>query len=193
MKTKHFLLSTALLFMLNCCDTGNDNPEIIIEPPEVSMVFAYMIDYTTNEFLGGYKLVLPLSIDSLRPVCEYDPPGDFGSVAWYDRNTDAKLFAGTIVWMGKGDVTFPEKTDPPASFVKLGFPSKTPRFISLYHDEYDEMINLEVDYPSIWNAIKYFQDTSWVSDHTPAYVYLYRPSVGAGNPEDWYWIVFLKY
>jgi len=27
---------------------------------------------------------------------------------------------------------------------------------------------------------------------TPVKLFLYTPSVGAGNPEDWDWIIFLK-
>jgi hypothetical protein len=127
------------------------------------------------------------------PVCEYHSPGDFGDVAWYDKATDTRLFAGTIIWMGKGKRTFPEKTDSPDSFTKLNFPSKTPQFIRLYHDEYDKTAYPEVDYPPVWDAIKYLQDTSWITDSTPAYIYLYRPSVGEGDPKDWYWIIFLKY
>jgi hypothetical protein len=192
MRTKYVLLSAGLLFMLNCCDMEEPSNKVIC-PPDVSLVFTYMIDYTSNKFLGGYKLVLPYKIDSLKPVCEYNSPGDFGDVAWYDEATDTKLFAGTIVWMGKGKCTFPEKIDSPASFVKLDFSSETPRFMPLYHDEYDRKAHSEVDYLPIWDAIKDLQDTSWVSDSTPAYVYLYCPSVGAGDPKDWHWIVFLKY
>ncbi|MDR0757139.1 MAG: hypothetical protein LBF85_04755 [Tannerella sp.] len=171
----------------------DESSDKVICPPDTSMVFTCMIDYTTNRFLGGYKLTLPHYIDSLKPVCEYRSPGDFGDVAWYDKATDTELFAGTIIWMGKGACTFPEKIDPPSSFVTLDFPSETPRFISLYHDEYDKTAYPDVDYRTIWDAVKDLQFTSWVSDSTPAYIYLYRPSVGAGDPKDWYWIVFLKY
>jgi hypothetical protein len=195
MRTKHFLFLPSILFILNCCDIedSTNKGELVVCPPDASMVFTYMIDYTTNRFLGGYKVTLPLYIDSLMPVCEYNSPGDSGDVTWYDKTTNTRLFAGTIIWMGKGERTFPEKIDSPGSFTKLDFSSKNPQFISLYHDDYDKIANPEVDYPPMWNAIKDLQDISWCSDSTPAYIYFYRPSVGVGDPKDWYWIVFLKY
>ncbi|MDR0698018.1 MAG: hypothetical protein LBG28_02185 [Tannerella sp.] len=192
MRTKHFLFSIGILFILNCCDMDEASNKVVC-PNDASMVFTYMIDYTTNRFLGGYKVTLPHYIDSLMPVCEYNSPGDFGDVTWYDKTTNTRLFAGTIIGMGKGERTFPEKNDSPDSYTKLDFSSKKPQFISLYHDKYDNMANPEVDYLPIWNAIKDLQDTSWSTDSTPAYIYLYRPSVGVGDPKDWYWIVFMKY
>ncbi|MDR1097921.1 MAG: hypothetical protein LBL57_07305 [Tannerella sp.] len=193
MRTKLFLFSTAMLFMLNGCNDAMENSNIAVCPLANNMVFTCMVDYTTNRFSGGYTLILPRPVDSLKPVCEYHSPGDFGDVTWYDKETGAKLFAGTIVWMGKGERTFPEKTEPPSSFVSLDFSSKTPHLMPLYHDEFDEMMPPEVNYRSVWDAIKNLQNTSWVSSDTPAYIYLYRPSVGAGDPKDWYWIVFLQY
>lgn len=185
-----------VLFVLLGCD-NSEGPEVIICPGETSMVFALTVDYITNEFLGGYTVDMPfpdytLSGHSLTMTCEYKAPGDFGSVKWYDKQSMKELFAGTIIWMGKGERTFPEKISPPSSFPKLDITTVMPPMTTLLHDEFVE-VDEDIDYTAVWKAVSNLQCVSWMSDSTPAYIYLYAPSVGIGDPKDWYWVIFLKY
>ena len=180
-----------VLFVLFGCD-NSEGPEVVICPLETPMVFALTVDYTTNEFLGGYTVDMPVLQESLTMACEYKAPGDFGSVKWYDKQSQTELFAGTIIWMGKGERTFPEKISPPSSFPKLDIITAMPSMTTLLHDESVE-VDEDIDYTTVWKAIANLQCVSWVSDSTPAYIYLYRPSVGVGDPKDWYWVIFLKY
>ena len=180
-----------VLFVLLGCD-NSEGPEMVICPPETSMVFALTVDYTTNEFLGGYTVDMPISQSTLKMACEYKAPGDFGSVKWYDKQSNKELFAGTIIWMGKGERTFPEKISPPASFPKLKITTAMPSMTTLSHGEFDQT-DIEVDYTPVWNAIANLQCVSWISELTPAYIYLYQPSVGVGDPKDAYWVIFLKH
>lgn len=181
----------ALFAFLGCDNDNSKEPDIIICPIESTMVFALTVDYTTNEFLGGYTVDTPISGHTLTMACEYESPGDFGSVRWYDEQSGNDLFAGTIVWMGKGERTFPKKAYPPASFPKL---DKTTAIspVALLHSEFDGSDN-DADYALVWKAVANLQCVSWADSSTPAYFYLYRPSVGEGNPADWYWVIFLKY
>lgn len=184
------LLSVFALFCLISCD---NDPGYTICPEESSSVYTLTVDYTTNEFLGGSFVTLPQYTDSLELVCEYDSPSDFGDVTWIDAKTNTKLFAGTIVWMGKGKQTFPEKMNTPSSYIKLDHSTQSPAFVPIYHDNYQSDNSIEVDYYAIWKSIDSLQVASWVDSSTPAYIYLYQPSVGTGDPADWYWVIFLKF
>ena len=189
MKIQPFLYFAFLLCLFGCEDETDGR---IIVCPTADVVFTLAVDYTTNDFLGGYEVALPQRIDSLQLTCDYNSPSDFGDVTWSDMTTDTKLFAGTIIWMGKGVQTFPEKTEAPASYTKIENPTNQPQFIPIYHENYQSN-DIDTDYRTIWKAVESLQVVSWLSPSTPAYIYLYQPSVGAGDPADWYWIIFLKY
>ncbi|MDR2918593.1 MAG: hypothetical protein LBV72_04410 [Tannerella sp.] len=188
MKTKIFCCIITVLSFVGC---SNNDLAPTICPNDESRIFTFAVDYTTNKFLGGYQVLLPQYIDTFEMICEYNSPGDFGDVAWFDKTTGSKLFAGTIIWMGKGERTFPEKIQSPSSFEKLKTPISMPAFIPLYHSEYH--VDTGTDYQSTWDAIKYLQEVSWLTSSSQAYIYLYQPSVGVGDPADWYWLIFLKY
>lgn len=190
MKTKIFFYAMVLFSAISC--SNNDDLAVpIICPGDETCIFTFAVDYTTNKFLGGYQVILPQPVDTLEMMCEYNSPGDFGDVAWFEKTTGTKLFSGTIIWAGKGERTFPEQITPPSSYLKLEKPSPTPEFIPLYH--YEEHPGFGTDYKNMWGAIKNLQQVSWLTSSSQAYVYLYQPSVGAGNPADWYWLIFLKY
>ncbi|NDV83933.1 hypothetical protein [Bacteroides sp. 51] len=152
------------------------------------MVYAFTVDYTTNEFLGGYTVPFPAGSKSLKMAYDYKSPGDFGSVRWYDELSGTDLFAGTIVWMGTGKRTFPENISPASDFAKVDKPAVMPSVYPLYHG--DALAEYK-DYAPIWKAIANLQAVSWVEETTPTYAYLYAPSVGEGDPKEWYWVFFL--
>ncbi len=194
-KLNIFLAALLLLVGLNACDDNiDDGSGLIICPEGVQMVQAFAVDYTTNKFLGGYDVILPGNHDDLfELVSDFNPPGDFGNITWYDKATEKKVFAGTIIWMGKGEQTFPEKLNPASSFVKLQIKTKMPELIPIYNQkEYEE--SEPIDYNPIWSSISSLQSVSWLTeDSNPVYIYLYAPSVGIGDPKDWYWIIFMRY
>ena len=199
MKIKHLFCLVGLLGLSACFSLDKDSgmPEIVVCPASSNLIFAFTVDYTTSDLLGSYVVELPPGFDSLEWACKYNSPGDFGDVCWYDKGTGTELFAGTIIWMGKGKRTFPEEITPPSSSVKLEIKTEMPKFIPIYHDEYDEqnkdILYKDVDYEAIWASLEHLQNVSWLRPSDPAYIYLYRPSVGVGDPKDWYWVIFLKY
>lgn len=185
---KRLVYLFSLLLLLSC--DSSDNPKIVVCPPDgASMVVVLTVDYTTNDFTGGYTVAMPGN--TLEMACDYKSPGDFGSVAWYNKADETQLFAGTIVWMGVGEQTFPEKTLPPTAFGKQDVAKEMPEIIPLFHDEFDVRDD-DFDYTPIWKAVENLQCVNRAEVSTPVYVYLYRPSVGVGNPADWYWVIFLK-
>lgn len=184
-------ISFFTLFLLLSCGNSDADPGRVAYP-DSSGVLAFMVDYTTTDFLGGYMVDVPQSDSPMEMSCDYVSPSDFGSVVWRDKATDINLFSGTIVWRGKGQRTFPKDMYSPSLFRKSGSVADMPVFTHLLHDVYD-VSDKEVDYASIWKSIEDLENTSWVNPETPACIYLYRPSVGEGNPQEWYWVIFLRY
>jgi hypothetical protein len=174
------------------CNMDEREPEFVVCPPGYPSVFVLTVDYATHAFLGGYIVGLSGVEQRFEPVCEYQSPGDFGSIAWRDGATGTELFAGTIVWMGKGKRTFPEAIYPPDAFPRLNVVTAMPQMIRISPEAAEPGAG-DVDYTSVWKALESLQCVSWIQATTPAYIYLYAPSVGAGDPADWYWVVFLKY
>lgn len=56
-------------------------------------------------------------------------------------------------------------------------------------------IEMEPDYEYVWGAVQTVAKAHEYLYSNPEQVvkmFLYTPSVGCGNPEDWYWVIFLK-
>ena len=189
MKPAHYLLLAFTLFICGC----SAKDEIMIEPIDENIIFVFNVDYTTNNFLGGYNIKLPAYKESFTPVCRYKSPSDFGSVEWSDEETGTILFSGTTIWMGKGERTFPEKIEAPDSYKKIDYITGLPEITTLYHADFDLQNSQDIDYKPVWNSIRSLQSASWITNKTYVYAYLYRPSVGVGDPKDWYWIIFAVY
>lgn len=185
MKKLTCLLCLFCLFCSMRCE--NDQIE-----GDVSVITVLTVDYTTNEFLGGYIVPLDRVFEdkSLDLVCEYKAPSDFGSIDWYDKQSGKHLFGGSIIWMGKGERTYPKTILPASAFPRMAI-STIPTFVPLFHDEYDKLT--ETDYLSVWNAVSNLQCVGTPLGDTPFYIYLYRPSTSVGDPKDWYWVTFMKH
>lgn len=180
MEIKRLFCFVALFCFMGCNTVDHENKKGVL---------VFTVDYTTNKFLGGYDVLLSQSVETIQMEYEYNMAGDFGDVTWFEKTTGTKLFSGTIVWMGTGKQTFPEEVSPSSSFEKLSEPAAMPSFTPLSHSPNNAET---IDYEKIWEPIKYLQKASWVTSETKGYVYLYMPSVGEGNPANWYWVVFLE-
>ncbi len=198
-KKGYFVIALLLLSGLQGCDMNDyERPELIICPEVSEMIMAFAVDYTTNKFLHGFMQPLPGQVDSFALVADYKSPGDFGSITWTEKNTGKKIFSGTIIWMGKGEQTFPEGPNNKAASYEVGEkPVDMPPLIRLTNgSEWDRPDADKPDYTSVWSAISsrtaVNQCIAW-NPKAPVYIYLYQPSVGVGNPADWYWLVFMHY
>lgn len=191
MKLVNLFLASVCLLFIGC--EASDEPEIVVCPIAENQILVLAVDYTTHDFKGGYVVGLPTLTSGFEMVAEYNSPGDFGDITWYEKSTETKLFAGTIIWMGKGEQTFPEEMISPTSFAKVDNAVEMPALIFLSPSEYIKE-DPETDYKPIWEAVSNLQFISWLPDSKePVYIYLYQPSVGVGDPADWYWLIFMKY
>jgi len=188
MKTKIlFLFLIAILFGCN-----SDNVGIDTETDAPNQILMLKVDYTTNAFEGGTVLGFSKPTDNFTITNEYVSPGDFGSVKLTYKELNQKLFEGTIVWMGLGKMTFPEKLEPASSFKHAG--TYDLRYPNGYEDVFNHD-NGELDYEKAWLSVQSLEKTREFLTANPtqkAKMFLYTPSVGVGDPKDWYWVIYLK-
>lgn len=186
MKIKILFLSLiAISFGCN-----SDNMDIHTDAP--NQILMLKVDYTTNTFEGGAIFGFSKPTDNFTITNEYVSPGDFGSVKLIYKELNQILFAGTIHWMGLGKMTFPEKLEPANSFKHAG------TYDLRYPNGYDDVFNpdnRELDYEKAWLSVQSLEKTREFLAANPtqkAKMFLYTPSVGAGDPKDWYWVIYLK-
>jgi hypothetical protein len=180
MKKIAILLSLVFLLIVAC------------KKEEHSKVLMLTVDYTTNTFTGGKELGFSEKSETFTITHEYAPPGDFGHIKLFYGEINEMLFYGTIHWMGLGKMEFPQKildanqfkaaTSDDYVIPKNGF------------EEVFRQLEPTFDYELIWSKVEHLVKVREYLRSNPEQVvkmFLYTPSVGEGNPEDWYWIVFL--
>ena len=180
------------LFLFASCD--NIEPELVVCPdPESTNVLMLVSDYTTNTFEGGKAFQFEDSPKEFTLKTEYKEPGDFGYIKLYYSEINQLLFHGEIIWMGSGKILFPEKLTPAKDFEfvttkdlvspKNGF--------ECIHRAIDQTVEMGQVWKSVQGLVKARAYLSANPEQKVKY-FLYTPSVGVGNPEEWKWVFFLK-
>ncbi|KUK78350.1 MAG: hypothetical protein XD92_0370 [Proteiniphilum acetatigenes] len=180
-----FLLFIGLL--LGC---NSENVFVDDTPGQVLML---KVDYTTNRFEGGTEFHFSRSTDDFTIENEYKEPGDFGNVKLRYKELNEPLFEGTIHWMGLGEMLFPEKLEPARNFDRL-VTEDIVYPVNGFEDVFNPL-NLDLEYDAAWFAVQNLVKAREYLRANPAQkvkLFLYTPSVGEGNPEDWDWIIYLK-
>lgn len=164
-----------------------------IDESGVSKVLVLKVDYLTNKFEGGTELTFTKSSPNFNIQPIYISPGDFGNISMIYQDINELLFDGSIVWMGEGNIKYPRNFIPANLFNRvltsdIVFPKQG--FENLFNPD-----NTNYDYSQIWISVQSLvkvREYLSSNPNTPVKLFLYTPSVGAGNPEDWDWIIFLK-
>ncbi|OYQ47455.1 hypothetical protein CHU92_01025 [Flavobacterium cyanobacteriorum] len=159
-------------------------------------VMLLKVDYETNVFEGGVELEFP-EADTFTISYDYNAPSDFGDITLYYQETGQPLFMGSIIWMGTGFMAFPCFIDAPEQFNKGSVPLQMPAISTFEKVMYDEFAIYpdQINYQAIWNSIDDLQLVRNYRQSNPGAkinLFLYTPSVGIGNPEEWDWYVILK-
>ena len=184
MKRAAILLSLVAFLVVSC------EPE---EPqPQNSTVLMLTVDFTTNTFLGGKELAFSQSSNTFTITNEFVDPCDFGHIKLFYSEINELLFFGTIHWMGCGEMIFPQNLLTANQFQavltedyvipKNGFEDIFPLF------------ETTSDYELIWGSVQSLVKAREYLSSNPEQIvkmFLYTPSVGVGNPEEWYWVIFL--
>ena len=187
MKKIAFFLSLVALLSVSC-----DNDEQDKQDSYVSSVLMLTVDYTTNTFTGGKELLFSKKSENFTISYEYAPPGDFGHIKLFYEEINEMLFYGTIIWMGLGRMEFPQ------NFLNANkFETVTTKDYVIPKNDFEDVFpqfETTFDYELIWNKVERLVKVREYLRSNPEQVvkmFLYTPSVGVGNPEDWYWIIFL--
>ncbi|HTM66214.1 MAG TPA: hypothetical protein VL093_07840 [Flavipsychrobacter sp.] len=186
---KRIIFCLAFAGLMSC--TKEDGNRRLCSEPDNSILLL-RIDYLTYSFEGGATVNLtgPTATgDSLPIHIDFREPGDFGNLSLYYQPTGDTLFNGDIIWMGKGDIAFPQSFTAASNYPVI--PAAVPmpdtnRFQKIYGAS-------GLNYASLWAAIDKLQATSCYLDEGKRIgVFLYTPSVGIGDPAEWDWFVVMS-
>ncbi|WP_417352570.1 hypothetical protein [Flavobacterium alkalisoli] len=192
---KSFLLLVFAALLMSCSDTDTDP---VNGGSEGNKVLLLKVDLLTNAFEGGKELTFPDN-SNFTISTDFNPAGDFGDITLNYDEVNMPIFAGEIIWMGLGQMTFPESMDASGEFATIQNPVSQPAesqfsLVSVDEPETSPFLS-EIDYDAIWAAVDNLAAVKEFRDSNPdAHVnlFLYTPSVGIGDPADWDWIVILK-
>ena len=156
-----------------------------------------LVDYMTFRYIGytTVNVADKTTFGSVIPFqSEYMSPGDFGYVKFYynEKKESDLLFYGTIIWSGCGRMEYPTNLKrgntvssaplyPGDSQINwVGIAEKTQKDFS-YGQE-------------LWNTISKREEFQWFYSRTrkKVSVFCYQPSVGIGDPNDAFFVVFVE-
>ncbi len=186
------LILFGLLFF-SCSEDNTDlNPEV-----QDSKVLLLKVDFTTEAFEGGLEIDIEEPVQDFNIISSYQPPGDFGGIQLYSANSNTLLFDGTIYWSGLGAMQYPEFFNTVDNFETIENIIELPNgdlFKKVIYSEF-ETYPETMEISNIWSAVNNLAIVKSYRNSNPEssiQLFLYTPSVGIGNPEDWDWIVFMK-
>jgi len=198
---KKTMLLFGLCALFASCADDDAAPANNPSPVTGNKVLMLKVDLLTNAFEGGKQLEFDAAVETFTISADYNVPGDFGDITLKYSELNASLFAGTIHWMGLGQITYPDfelsdtftlmqgETAMPGAndfeFVGYGGELGSP---SPYYQE-------NADVAAIWDAVdnlQLVQDYRAANPGAKVQLFLYTPSVGVGDPAQWDWIIFLK-
>lgn len=183
---KKILLLLLSIFILSCPKDNEDETGVH------NSILLLRIDYITYQFEGGYEQSINGRIESSDTIpiaVNYKSPGDFGNISLYYQPTNDLLFDGSIIWMGTGTIKYPETFKSSDSYPLLDNPISRPddsKFKCIFGVP-------PTDYSLIWNSISRLRIISdYLKSNKKISLFLYTPSVGVGNPNDWDWIIIMN-
>lgn len=185
---KKALLLIGFLVLLGCSNASDNK--------NASKVVLLRVDFMTSVFEGGKELVFSVdrnNLDTIPILVDYKPPGDFGNITLYYQPSGEMIFDGGIIWMGTGQINYPENFRPPDEFELMETAIELPD-ASKFQIVFDNLDNQSIDYASIWNAISNLKIVDdYLKENKKIGLFLYTPSVGVGDPNEWDWFVILNH
>jgi hypothetical protein len=188
MKNFCYLFFLLALSFSSCQETEQEN-----SLNKENKVLMLKVDYLTHTFEGGKELTFSKLDSNFTIESQYQAPGDFGNIKLTYKEINETLFDGSIIWMGKGNIKFPDTILSADKFQNVLtkdfiFPSKG--LVNVFNPA-----NQDYDYLPIWSSVQgLVKVREYLKSNKSGKVqlFLYTPSVGIGNPADWDWIVFIK-
>lgn len=186
-KTLTYKYIAILIFII--IHLGCDDP-ILIKRKQPSILML-QVDYSTSTFEGGFEFEYDQSTKPFDYLIDYRQPDDFGSVKVFHVGLEDLLFEGSIVWAGIGERIEPEILVEANNF-GISQDELNPELITGFEEIFNPG-DQDFEVEPAWNSLA---DLQIVQDYLAEnqqeiHYFLYQPSVGPGNPEDWDWIFFL--
>jgi len=175
----------------------NEFSELLLEKQDVDVnynkVLMLTVDYTTNTFKGGKELLFTEQSETFTITYEFKQPGDFGHIKLFYQEINELLFFGTIIWMGCGEMVFPQNLLAANQFqavVRTDWVVPKNGFEDIFPQHHYTTYDYELIYGRVQSLVK-AREYLRSNPEQVVKMFLYTPSVGCGDPEDWYWIIFL--
>lgn len=153
------------------------------------------VDYVTHTFEGGKVLSIDseiTAVDTIPIIVNYLPAGDFGNISLFYESEDQMIFDGSIIWMGTGERKFPVDFASVNDFSTIENPIPKPDNSKFQFIHQNSLLE-DFDYQSIWDAISNLEVVEeHLTSHKKIGIFLYTPSVGAGDPNTWDYYVILN-
>ncbi len=174
--------------------------QINFDLPDDSASFGILInDYMTGEFEEGTVLNVPICLPCDNSDFPFDilylSPGDFGWIQFNYTETGDTVFYGTIVWMGLGEIYFPDTFFPADSFFVDTSYAADPDSIYYWSSWGGATIEEDVFLQSAATAYENIRQLSIVHElaEYPYQIvaFMYTPTVGMTDLTVAKWIFFL--
>jgi hypothetical protein len=154
-------------------------------------------DYQTYKFEQGalnyYPPCVSCDVDSLPFAVDFVPPGDFGGITFTYTETADTLLHGTIIWLGRGALDRPDNFQPRAQFLLLESAAAGPVSAEYFNimpvlaaAEFESRADTAWSHVERLDIVREFATLEY-----RAGFYLYAPAVGAFDPSEARWIIFL--
>lgn len=175
----------------------------IIKSGYVNMA-TLIVDYDTYNFEGGnisYYSCADCAADSIPFTIDYRAPGDFGGITFKLSTCKYAIFDATIIWMGKGQIYYPNQFSFQAPFINGNSAIIKPNDLRYIHKDGSAMDSSStndlyyMDRADLaWNRIDQLEITNQFAykDFKSA-IYLYPPREGWFDPAVAKWVIFLYY
>ncbi|MBN1639355.1 MAG: T9SS type A sorting domain-containing protein [Ignavibacteriales bacterium] len=193
---KNLVLITVLLTWQLLGFSQNDT---IIKKGYVSLA-TLIVDYETYKFKGGnlsYYSCPLCSNDSLPFQIAGSSAGDYGDITFRLIPTFDTIFNATIIWMGRGQIYYPNTYSFSHPFESSTGSVVKPDDIQYFiHGSMLQLNDTDLikQADTAWNSIDTLLITSQFSSHSyKAGIYLYPPTIGSFNPSVAKWIIFLYF
>jgi len=185
------LLQTTLIFTLFSC--SNDNDDIHFQDTNSNKVLILKVDYTTNAFEGGKELSFAVTTPNMTITNLYVQPADIGGIKLFYQELNTILFDGSIHWAGTGTIYFPQNflnANQFESVMTADYVTPVSGFENVFNPS-----NTVYNYNNVWGSVQSIVKVRQYLQSNPnatVKLFLYTPSVGIGNPEEWDWIILMK-
>jgi hypothetical protein len=192
---KKVVILAGLLVFFGC--SKEIEPEIQnndIKADTLNKILLLKVDLMTNTFEGAKEIILSGSIpatDTLPIVTKYKPPLDFGRLSLYYQPSNELIFDGTIIWMGKGKISYPDSFDTADKFAinEKGIAYPGDSVFQVLHFPFQN----EIKFDSIWSAVKNLKIVEeYRKSNKSVGIFIYTPDQGFGDPNNWDWFLLMN-